>query len=366
MRPRTRAVDIEICSADFLLKHPEMYHYTTRAGFEGLMTTRTIWATHYRRLNDSTELEHFRAAFAGALAPKFDAVIQQRNLTAEQLKLYADSGGPEKLASDFVTSLYAATFEQKQAYGPVDAFVASSCTHAADQPYEQKNGLLSQWRGYSGGDGYCLVFDSSTLANLLADEFDRLYWLHLSIGEVTYDREGVSVATIFPKLFAACVSNLEEFFKGDATPELNTAADFWESASRFKHRGFFEEREVRIVAIPGSSELAKHTKREHPEFEEKPLPDVRPRPASGPLRIALFEGRGVTLPIKRVIVGPARSRDEMAEKVKIARNLVGDGVQVDCSHTPWIPPVGALAPLKGTAPPKRCSFGLLKCLLDRF
>jgi hypothetical protein len=129
-------------------------------------------------------LNIFRSAFAQTLAPRFDEVIQQLNLTDAHRQIYVDSGGPEKLASDLVNSLYASTFEQRDGYGPVEPFVASFCTHAADQPYEQENGLLSQWRGYSGGDGYCLVFDAEALANLLGDEFDRSYWLHMSISEV--------------------------------------------------------------------------------------------------------------------------------------------------------------------------------------
>jgi hypothetical protein len=338
---RTRAVDIEICSAEFLAQHPELFHYTTRAGFEGIIKTQTIWATHYRSLNDSTEFEHFREAFVKTLTPKFDAVIQSKSLTDEQRQVYADSGGPERVARDFANSLYASTFEQKDDYGSIEAFVASFCTHVGDQAYEQKNGLLSQWRGYSGGDGYCLVFDTEVLANLLADEYDRLYWLHLSISAVNYDGECVAVDALFPKLFEASANNLEEFFRGDATPELRTAADFWESASRFKHRGFFEEREVRIVAIPGTSKLAEYTKQDYPtEFQDKPIPDVRNRPASGPLRLALFEGMSVRLPIKRVIVGPARNRAELAEKASFALNLVGNAISVSFSETPWIPPVG--------------------------
>ena len=342
MKNRARAVDIAICDANFVTEHPEVYHYTTRAGLEGLTKTQTIWASHYQSLNDSSELEHFREAFALTLSPKFDAVIQRKNLNDKMLRIYAESGGPLQLARDFVNSLYASTFEQRDAYGRVEPFVSSFCTHSADQAYEQKNGLLSQWRGYSGGDGYCLVFDTAALCRLLADEFDRLYWLHLSISAVTYDVDGVTIDNEFPKLFEACVNNLQEFFKGTATPELMTAADFWEAASRFKHRGFYEEREVRIVAIPGTAKLAEYTKQEHPEFQEKPLPDIRQRHAHGPLRIALFEGSNVRLPISRVIVGPSRSQEELAEKGKIARALVGQGVPVNWSKTPWIPPVEAV------------------------
>lgn len=34
-----------------------LYHYTTRGGLEGILTTGQIWFTHYKHLNDDTELE---------------------------------------------------------------------------------------------------------------------------------------------------------------------------------------------------------------------------------------------------------------------------------------------------------------------
>ena len=119
-----------------------------------------------------------------------------------------------------------------------------------------------------------------------------------------------------------------------------TAADFWEAASRIKHRGFYEEREVRIVAIPGTAKLAEYTKQEHPEFQEKPLPDIRQRHAHGPLRIALFEGSNVRLPISRVIVGPSVAKRNWRRRARMPRVESGE-VPVNWSKTPWIPPVEA-------------------------
>jgi hypothetical protein len=65
------------------------------------------------------------------------------------------------------------------------------------------------------------------------------------------------------------------------------------------------------------------------------------------LRISFFEGSRARLPLKRVIVGPARSQEKLAEKVKIARALVEKGVPVDRSNTPWIPPVGGMPVQEG-------------------
>jgi hypothetical protein len=337
MRNKIRATDITICEAGFSAQHPELYHYTNRTGLEGIVRSNTIWATHYRSLNDSSEIVHLREPLIEAVSPKFDAIIQRQNLNDAMQRLYFESGGPQRLARDFVNSLYGATFEKQNGCGSVDAFISSFCTHAADRPYEQENGLLSQWRSYSGDDGYCIIFDSLAICRLLGDEWDRLYWLHLNISAVTYAVDGVAIESVFRRLVEASSETLEEFFRGVAEPELMTAADFLEGAARFKHQGFHEEREVRIVAMPGTATLAEYAKKEHREFEDKPLPDIQQRPPNGPLRIALFEGRDVKLPIKRVIVGPSRNQ---AEKAAAARKLMGESVAITCSHTPWLPSAG--------------------------
>ncbi len=334
MRNKIRETDLAICDPAFIEQHAELYHYTTKSGLEGIIRSKTIWGTHYKSLNDSSEVIHLREALIAALSPRFDAIIQRQNLNEAMQRLYAESGGPQTLARDFVKSLYGTTFEHQNDFGSIEAFVSSFCTHASDRPYEQENGLLSQWRGYSGGEGYCIVFDTADLCRLLVDEFDRLYWVHLKIGSVAYDVDGVSIESVFPRLVEASSQTLEEFFREVFEPELMTAADFLEAASLFKHRGFYEEREVRIVAIPGTMKLAEFTKKEHSNFEEKPLPDIRRRPADGPLRIALFERCDVELPIKRVIVGPSR---DQADKAKFVRRLLGENIPVVCSKTPWIP-----------------------------
>ena len=46
----------QIAHPDFPRVHPELHHYTTYDGLKGIFETRTLWATHYSHLNDSSEL----------------------------------------------------------------------------------------------------------------------------------------------------------------------------------------------------------------------------------------------------------------------------------------------------------------------
>ena len=45
-----------IAHPDFMAVHPELYHYTNLDGLKGILSTKSLWATHFANLNDSTEV----------------------------------------------------------------------------------------------------------------------------------------------------------------------------------------------------------------------------------------------------------------------------------------------------------------------
>jgi hypothetical protein len=107
-------------------------------------------------------------------------------------------------------------------------------------------------------------------------------------------------------------------------------------ATLVKHHGFSEEREVRIVAIPGSDEVQQTVQAEYPaEFRASPLKCIRRRDGGNGKRryIALFDTLGARLPIKRLIVGPSRHQNQNVERVAA---LLADAVPVSVSATPFI------------------------------
>jgi hypothetical protein len=165
-------VENVVCSVETMSRHPELYHYTKAAAFEGILGSQTLWCSHYREMLDTDELQLMRALLPPAVAPRMDAIV-------------------EKLKS---------------------------------------------------------------------------------------------------------------------------------------------EREVRIVAIPGTANLAKYAGREFPaEFDAtKPLPEVRAGSDTRRRYIALFDGLGLRLPVKRVIVGPGAQQEERAART---RSILGD-VPVTLSRCP--------------------------------
>lgn len=329
----TTEVTLQVCSKELQAKHPELYHYTSKRGLEGIMSTNTIWAMHYRNLNDLSEITHIKDQLVKAMTRKFSSLIFKRGIDSREAQLLGSTGGSRKIASDFVDALFQSTFDGEQTTTRVEAFVSCFCTHTDDTPYVRANGLLSQWRGYSGGDGFCIVFDTRSLCDLIGMEFDSRYWVHLQMRPVSYAFDDTLLEDLFPELVDAGEKSLRDFLSGISVPEMGVK-EFLEGATLFKHQGFQEEREVRIVAIPGTEALRIEGMKQHLNFPANPVPNIIPSD-DGRRRVILFDGLGIQLPISRLIVGPSRNQ---AENVKFARSILRDGIRIDCSATPWLPP----------------------------
>jgi hypothetical protein len=120
---------------DDLLSRPipeKLWHYTSIEGFEGIVTSKTVFATDLRFLNDREEFVHTRAVAKKIVdgTPEFDASGFRNRYYVDKAVSIAFDTGP-------LTNL--------------EVFVASFSA-AEDQ--------LGQWRGYShGSSGVSLAFD---------------------------------------------------------------------------------------------------------------------------------------------------------------------------------------------------------------
>lgn len=110
-----------------------MYHYTDIAGLQGILESRTLWATDIRYLNDETEAKYSRdllGSVAERLRPEFGG-DWAASVVCNAVAAMATSG----------------TFP--------DTFVASLCDDGDN---------LSQWRGYGAqGRGYAIGLDREQL-----------------------------------------------------------------------------------------------------------------------------------------------------------------------------------------------------------
>ncbi len=112
-----------------------LFHYSSLKGLHGIVTSKSIWATHYMFLNDSTEYT-YGIGLAKTMLKKFIKEESKNfccKLSYDEMKAIEDR-------EDYIKNI------------PV--FVSSFC---------EDGDLLSQWRGYSGVEGVSIGFDFSKL-----------------------------------------------------------------------------------------------------------------------------------------------------------------------------------------------------------
>jgi hypothetical protein len=106
-------------------EHKKLYHYTNWDGVLGILTTKSLWATHYRFLNDSSEFTLFRDRLISLLKPAV-----QEECTKQGRR------DPSSFATDFVRILVNDYYRVTGAEAVLPwSWMPESC------------GTCSQWRG---------------------------------------------------------------------------------------------------------------------------------------------------------------------------------------------------------------------------
>jgi hypothetical protein len=319
--------------------YPELLHYTTLDGLRGIISSGCLWASDATFLNDSSEITHF-----------FDQRL--RKLVLEDARKYAielarvpqylarmiGDGGIDKVvdmeADTWSSTLRRVTLAMNRPFvlslsGPSDVRV-------------QHSGLLSQWRGYGGGGGYALVLDTQKLEAMLVAEARAHHFMHIQIGDVYYDGIDPQVQPATPdvaeyeKIVHQGVSRMMRGGTADETERFYEAVTAL--SCLYKHWGFWEEREVRVVVVPASDEVANAGETHAPPRKEiksfsrgeKHVPYVELFST-----VEAADGQ-VRLPVKRVIVGPHKDRELHAEAVRELLASKGYAGEVVQSEIPYI------------------------------
>ncbi|MEO6840164.1 MAG: DUF2971 domain-containing protein [Bradyrhizobium sp.] len=242
-------------------RHPQLYHYTDGAGFKGIVESNSLRATYFGNLNDANEILELRVPLVVELSRRLEPFVREIQAKGSRRstvvsKLGGSAVVAEQLAQDWAKVLYSTTFGTKDELGL--CCIVSFCSHANDQAYERENGLLSQWRGYGRNGGFCLVFNTAALSKLLEAERGTYFYLLAQLQAVHYPVEGASPIDAFESLISLSEGVIKKAVEGDrnfTTAEL--FVPFVESATAFKHRGFYEEREVRLrIRTDSTSVLA--------------------------------------------------------------------------------------------------------------
>jgi hypothetical protein len=271
-----------------------LYHYTNPAGLLGIVREHQLWASNALFLNDSAELVHIQKIL--------DTVLLMLRADYSERRDHTDRA-PLRLLQ-CVERLFPASQEWW------DVYVACFCG---------KDDLLSQWRGYPGaGGGYAIGFNTASLVQAGG-----------VLRQVVYHREtqhqmlqGLlkpACETIKGLAEPAATLSDKEFARAVQPLLAPLAMSFLECSFCFKHPGFDEEAEWRLIYVAmreRSLPLSERTRQFWPAVG-LPVPStegLRMRPTATGLvpyieRHLARPGRtGETPAIRDVVVGPTAHR----------------------------------------------------------
>lgn len=312
--------------------HPELFHYTSIGGLEGILRSQSLWGTHWQHLNDSRELGHFCELLATLLTDARTAKAEELARTNDAFKRWAESqGGIDAVVAAEVSRLVQVFHESVEPPDPKDRifefYVTSFCTPEGSFEAVRSHGLLSMWRCYGNG-GYALVFDTAQLERLLHVEAEA--WpCRLVLGDVGYSCDSAddldARITSLPnlrKIFRERSFDSQETFDAMVDPLLDCFI-------HYKHWAFAEEREVRLTATMNG-----HKMQSVHADEGTTWPQRLSRDECGAPRIHLFEGLGHRLPIQRIIVGPGPCQPERTAKLRALLDELGLDIPLTLSDIP--------------------------------
>lgn len=319
--------------------YSELWHYTAASGLQGILLSNQLWATNYRYLNDREEI-------SGFFDRKLNLLIAegaQRGITELSKSLKGRAalkrlGGDSQINKELPPQLSEAL---KNVTLLFDIFVTSFCYTKPGK--DSEDGLLSQWRGYGHDGGYALVFDTQKLDELLAQERLDHEYAYVNYSDVDYhDLDDASA----PK-FEETLKWEEEIRQ--CVAEMVTSQDLRPVAERFfdpvtslavrhKHRGFREEAEVRIVAIPPTPEMKQEADRCGITIKNKKIDFFNRNGVLVPY-LSLFEEQAknnARLPIKKIVVGPHPEKELRKKSLQLFLEQLGLSVEVVSSDIPYL------------------------------
>lgn len=217
-------------------KPPEMvYHYTDAAGLEGILTSKTIWATHVTFLNDPHEIVYGQSVFERGLARKKTNAQGNERLFLEKC---GENHTKEEHFGHALAAAYCASFSaRKDDLSQYRAYAGNGegyCIGFSTEELKKNMGRVF----YAGGSLFDLVqmrYDERRLQDLMQDQLGQAWTCAEGILEKHPDAE---VETVIHRVSLACIRNI------------------FQLCHYFKQEGFREEEEWRIIPTPFGAPLA--------------------------------------------------------------------------------------------------------------
>jgi hypothetical protein len=243
-------------------------HYTDLTGLQGIVENRELWLSNAAFLNDPEELNH-GVKRANQVLKRLLKEEPTDKVSKARLKLVAD------IADDFTE------------FQTPDAYIACFC---------ERRDLLSQWRGYASRQGVSITFDTSGLTGAFNDMGAELQQVAYGINDTTKQLQ-----TAIKRELPDIVDDVDYMLGTLQDEEIrrNFADLMAKLIPRFKHFGFREEKEWRLIAT-------------------NPVPakiNFRPR---GQLMLPYIKLRSKKkkLPIDEVTIGPGVNDEAVMKSIQ--------------------------------------------------
>ena len=317
--------------------YKKLYHYTTWQGLKGILQTQSLWATNYKFLNDYSELVLFRDKLVSLIYPVVLEGYKQLIAHKPSLKgKIQEQGGLDRIVQHDAEVLIDS---QYRVLGN-EIYILSFCGEPEKKSIAD-NGLLSQWRGYGAGGGAALVFDTEKLEEILAKEAMSYEYSAVLLADLIYSddeqklKEELSDELKILADIAKQFFNHENVSKGREIDSSEGYIPFVSCISRYKHFGFSEENEVRVVALPTliDDKIIKLAKADSTTLKPEKVRKFRSNKEQRVIYIELFDSADVKLPIEKIIIGP--HKDKEARKAEIIEILSKTNIEIVCSEIPY-------------------------------
>ncbi|MFZ2727608.1 MAG: DUF2971 domain-containing protein [Methylococcaceae bacterium] len=291
------------------VENNDLYHYTTQEGLIGILESNCLWATHYKFLNDYSEMVSVKEKIFEFYK---NMLSHNQKINNDETILHINSIINKNTANE-ITHNFVKFVEGQEFY------IASFCEqHSKNDSYINENGLLSQWRAYGGNGGYALIFNKDKLEELI----NNTKIIPIKLKEVIYSDD----------------FELDSYHNSLSKTELDNTDYFVDLATKYKNCGFKEEREFRIVArlCPPITILERKVnilKRKFRCNNGEQIPYIELFNPSNP---TIFPTAS-TLPIEKIIVGPHKDKEARATwlKVKLA-SIDRSDIEVTVSKIPFV------------------------------
>ncbi len=305
----------------------------------GILKSQNLRATHYRHLNDSTEMgvvsSQIIFKFYDELSNFFQSnPVQFKKLNHTLLDQYANRQAK---------TMYQVAIDQLDAMSPV--FMCSLCRHTSEDAW--RSGVLSQWRGYGSVGGYCIVFDEAEMLKLFDKLEDRKKFSSLQHKLIQYIEteqeidlvrlDGLATDLYKNKFNSFCTTGTTDHSDLNLVPfEGSSSVDrvdqllhmALEDLPFYKDASFREEQEYRVAAAALTQTTAS------PEGILPPYHFAIRGNELVPF-VYLF-GDSNRLPLKRIIVGPGGNGMRRVHGVGQLVRSLGIGCDVFQSNIPYV------------------------------